>query len=782
MWRNQRDGDDPADDLAAEQRYVAKLYRKLDEERQKASRELDRALTRAGSTPWERTERDVSATMYRERLAQLDGVEAGLCFGRLDNTDGETIHIGRIGLLDEDGDYEPLLVDWRAPVARPFYLATAASPQGVRRRRHLRLRLRNVVDIDDEILDLDAEDSGRDLGLAGEAALLAALNRQRGEHMRDIVDTTQAEQDRIIRAPAAGVLVVQGGPGTGKTAVALHRVAYLLYEHRESLSSRGVLVLGPNTTFLHYIGQVLPSLGETGVLLATMGDLFPGIRVRSADSREGGEIKGRTAMVDVLAAAVASRQRVPDEPLTVHSERDTLVVDPETVAAARAKARASGKPHNLARRVFRETLLAMLAEQAAHGLATEILDGVPDIGYTDDEDPDTELLDRQDVADIRDELAREEAVQRVLDWLWPEYTPQQLLGELLTDREDLARAAGEDLSATEIDVIVRSKSIAWTPADVPLLDELAELLGEDDSERRARAEHAEREERAYAEGVLHVLEQDDELADEERLRVADILDAELLAERERERSELTAAQRAAADRSWTFGHVVIDEAQELSAMDWRLIMRRCPNRSMTVVGDVAQTSASAGASSWAEVLEPYVATRWRLAELTVNYRTPAEIAEVAATVLARFAPAMSRPLPVRHAGNEPWQVELAGEPVESRLPDLVAAELSMMREGTLGVLCPRQRQPELSSGLSRGMPGTQDGADRVSLLTVEQAKGLEFDEVVVVAPDEIAVESERGLNDLYVALTRATQRLGVVHPGTAGGGVLDGVIGTSTHR
>ncbi|SNR51009.1 DNA helicase IV [Haloechinothrix alba] len=738
-----------------EQRYITMLYDKLDRERAATTAELSRTLGSTGGTPQERTERDVAATMLRERHAQLEGVEAGLCFGRLDSTDGTSMHIGRIGLFDEDDDYEPLLIDWRAPVARPFYLATAASPQGVRLRRHLRLRLRTVTEIDDEVLDLDAEDTGHDLGLAGEAALLAALNKQRGEHMQDIVATIQAEQDRIIRAEATGTLVVQGGPGTGKTAVALHRAAYLLYEHRAALSSRGILVLGPNSIFLHYIGQVLPSLGETGVLLATMGELFPGIRVRASDSRAGSAVKGRESMVDVLRTAVANRQRVPDEPVTIHAERETLVLDPDTCGKARQQARDSGTPHNLARRVFHGVLLDALARQAAERLTSEVLDDVPEAGYTEDEDPTAQLLDSTDVEEIRAELAQDGAVRAALDELWPEYTPQRLLGELLTDRPDLAAAAADHLDDTEMDAVLRTKSIAWTAGDVPLLDELAELLGEDDTESRERRAQAEREELAYAQGVLHVMEQDDELADEERLQVGDILDAELLAERERQRSEMTAAQRAAADRTWTFGHVIVDEAQELTAMDWRLIMRRCPNRSMTVVGDVAQTSAPGGASSWGEMLSPYVADRWRLAELTVNYRTPAEIMDVASTVLAEFAPEVRLPDAVRETGVAPWETEVAVEDVARDVHELVLAERREVGEGTLAVLCPRHRERELAELIRY---------ESVSVLRVEQAKGLEFDGVIVVAPEEIIQESARGHNDLFVALTRSTQCLGIAHP------------------
>ncbi|KAA9160375.1 AAA family ATPase [Amycolatopsis acidicola] len=738
-------------ELAAEQDYVSRLYRKLDSERETVQRRLTGVLAETGGTPQARTERDVATTTYSDRLTQLTSVEQGLCFGRLDFHDGETTYVGRLGLFDEEGDYEPLLLDWRAPAARPFYLATAASPDGVRRRRHIRTLSRKVVGLDDEILDLSAADQGHDLGLAGEAALLAALERRRTGEMSDIVATIQGEQDRIIRDELSGVLVVQGGPGTGKTAVALHRAAYLLYTYRQQLATRGVLVVGPNSTFLRYIGQVLPSLGETGVLLSTIGQLFPGVRAKGEDSREAAEIKGRAVLADVLADAVADRQQVPEDVLRVEFDDDVLELDKATCERARDKARGTLRPHNVARRVFVGQLLDALAERAAGHYEVDLFEGVPEIPLGEDETPDAEVLDARDRTEIRAELAESKTVLAALDSLWPKVSPQRLLRELFASPERLESAVGNRLTKAERALLVRPAKSRWTPADVPLLDELAELLGEDDTEERAARERREREERAYAEGVLDILEQDEEIIDEEILRVSDILDSELFAERQQRRSELTAAERAARDRRWTFGHVIVDEAQELSPMDWRLLMRRVPSRSMTLVGDVAQTGAPAGASSWGEMLGPYVGDRWRLRELTVNYRTPAEIMALAAGALAHVDPGLRAPDSVRESGVRPWQLPAAG----ADLPSIVDKELAAADGGTIAVLCPAARLGGVRAALQED--------ERLSLLTVEEAKGLEFDGVVVLAPEEIVAASPRGWNDLYVALTRATRRLGVVY-------------------
>jgi DNA helicase IV len=319
--------------------------------------------------------------------------------------------------------------------------------------------------------------------------------------------------------------------------------------------------------------------------------------------------------------------------------------------------------------------------------------------------------------------------------------------------------------------LLREPAAPWTPADVVLLDELAELLGEDDAERRAELARQEREELAYAQGVLHIMEQDEEIFDEERLRVSDVLDAELLAQRQRARSDLTAAERAADDRTWTFGHVIIDEAQELSPMAWRVLMRRCPSRSMTIVGDIAQTGTPGGARSWHEVLSPYVADRWKLAELTVNYRTPAEIMSVAARILSEMDADMVAPRSVRSSGHLPWRQEIPAPELASRLPELIASELRAIGDGKLAVLLPARCFDELGPRIADEVSGVMLGTapeglqSPAVLLTVQQAKGLEFDSVLVVDPARMLAESPRGRNDLYVALTRATQRLGIVHSG-----------------
>ena len=324
--------------LDREQTYVSMLYEQLDGMREYASKRLSRVLLESGGTPQARSERESFSQLYNEDLAKYDAAENGLCFGRIDIGDEER-YVGRIGILDEANDFETLLLDWRAPLARPFYLATTAAPDGVTRRRHIRSRSRKVTAVNDEYLDLEAAEAAGRLESGGsvgtESALLAALNAARTGHMNDIVETIQSEQDAIIRSDHKSVLVVQGGPGTGKTAVALHRAAFLLYTYRQQLAKSGVLLIGPNPTFLDYIGQVLPSLGETGVLLSTIGDLYPGVKATREDSQRAGELKGSLTMIEVLKNAVRDRQEVPAEPIEIRFDSHTITLDRRTVTRAR---------------------------------------------------------------------------------------------------------------------------------------------------------------------------------------------------------------------------------------------------------------------------------------------------------------------------------------------------------------------------------------------------------------------------------------------------------------
>ncbi|XVV00327.1 RNA polymerase recycling motor ATPase HelR [Actinosynnema sp. CA-248983] len=700
-------------ELRAEQEYVAGLYGRLDAERARVKGAYRDALRGTGGTPMER---DFEVRALGKEVRRLDVADNGLCFGRLDTVDGVRSYIGRIGLFDEDDEYEPVLLDWRAPAARPFYTATGANPEGMRRRRQFHTRGRRVLEFTDEAFGRPGA------GDQGDAALLAAVNAPRGDGMRDIVATIQAEQDEIIRIDHPGVVVIEGGPGTGKTVVALHRVAYLLYTQRERMERHGVLVVGPNPAFLNHIGRVLPSLGESDVVFMTPGSLVPGLRVTAEDAPEAARIKGSLKMVDVLKAAVADRQRLPEEPYSIDLADVTVRIDAAIAEWARDEARQSGLPHNEARRVFTEIVTYVLTERAIGRIGR---------GWLTREDRDGWERLR---ADLVKELDSDETFAAALEEMWPVLTPESLLGSLYESAERL-RAAGADLA------LHRAEGAAWTVSDVPLLDELVDLLGRDKSGEEAAAERERRKQAEFAAGVLdQLVGRQDSMDDEDHLFATDLLHAEDLAERFDEEDTRELVERASADRDWTYRHVVVDEAQELSEMDWRVLMRRCPGRSFTVVGDLAQRRSPAGARSWDAVLEPYVPGRWMYRSLTVNYRTPAEIMAVAAGVLAEFAPEVRAPESVRACGVPPWSRSVGDEELSAAVEEFVQAEAG--REGTSVVIGP----PDV--------PGA---------VPASETKGLEYDAVLVVDPDRIRADGPRGAAELYVALTRATQRLGVLH-------------------
>jgi len=657
---------------------------------------------------------------------------------------GPTLYIGRIGLRDDE--HEPRLIDWRAPAAQPFYAATPKDPAGLIRRRHIYTRNRAVTGVDDEVFDLDRLSEPDRRSLSGEAMLIASITAGRTGRMSDVVATIQAEQDRVIRAALQGVLVVQGGPGTGKTVAALHRAAYLLYTHRRTLERRGVLVIGPNATFLRYISQVLPSLGETDVVLSSMAELFPGIKAAPDDHPEAAMVKGDTKMVNVLRRHVRNLQQVPDGDLEITADGVTMMLPRETVLRSRDRARGLRKPHNVARKLFITELLGALARAEARALARD--------------------LDPEDVPYARARLWDEPEVRTALDGLWPYLTPQRLVAGLLAEEGAIRRAAA-GFSPAERDALHRPTAPdAWTVADVPLLDEAAQLLGTDDSADKRRRRAMDRERRAeerYAREVLEITQVGNE-AFGASTRLSELVDASTLADWNRDPGQqLTTAERAWADPDWAYGHVIVDEAQELSAMAWRMVMRRIPARSLTVVGDVAQRGSAAGARSWAQMLDQYVKGRWREEMLTVNYRTPAEIMAVAADVLTAVAPREQPPESVREEGVPPRAVRGL-----EHIAAVVAAELEGLEDGgRLAVIAPGARIAGLAQALPVAVPGDQAEVldSPVALLTVGQSKGLEFDRVVLADPAGILDQNPAGGHDLYVAITRATHRLTVVHDG-----------------
>ncbi|MBT0773801.1 AAA family ATPase [Kineosporia sp. J2-2] len=732
-------------EVSLEQSYVDVLYGRLDDIRARAEKTLD-DLRRSSSsnTPAGRAEKDAFDALHTERLAQLGAVEDRLVFGRLDMTGGERRYVGRIGMSDEG--QQQMLVDWRAPAAAAFYQATAASPGGVARRRHLATRGRTVTGIDDELLDASGLDAADLTTVTGDGALMTALTEHRTGKMRDIVATLQSEQDEIVRAPLTGVLVVQGGPGTGKTAVALHRAAYLLYTHRERIAKSGVLVVGPSPVFLRYIERVLPSLGETGVVLSTPGQIFPSVEATATDRPETAVLKGDLRMARVIRDAVRQRQLLLPKPVPITLDGDQIALRPAAVAEARSRARQTGRPHNEARTTFVKHLLDDLAGQLARSRRLE-------------NDPETRL-------DLAVELRDSVDVRREINLRWMPLSAEGFLDKLFSDAKRLRAATEGKLSKVESRLLLRESGSPWTQADVPLLDEVAELIGPDvtatatAARERARAAAERAEAVRYAQGVLQMSGE-----------ASAMMTADMLADRfDSSGSSLTVAERARDDRTWTYGHIVVDEAQEVSPMMWRTLARRVPSRSMTVVGDLAQTSSAAGADTWAGALDSIAKDRWRMAELTVNYRTPAKIMGPAAAMLVATGISVRLPESAREGDWDPVLLRTADEPgaVVEAVLSAVRADDEALGGGQFAVILAREEVTgEVSERVRKSLlaPEYASLAERVSVLSVDDVKGLEYDAVTVVDPAGIIAASARGASDLYVALTRPTQRLTVVHHG-----------------
>lgn len=727
--------------VAEEQEFVDRAYSRLDQLRSQYREQRQKIDANHGvgnAQGW--TERDALATHFAELSSRLDNVEERLVFGRLDMKDHATHYIGRISLLDEHSS--PLLVDWRAPISAPFYQATAQEPLGVVRRRHIATRARTVTSVEDELLDVDqAQHQG--LTLQGEGALMSALSSARSGRMGDIVATIQGEQDRVIRASDRGILVVQGGPGTGKTAVALHRAAYLLYTQREKLERSGVLIIGPSRTFLRYIEQVLPSLGESGVVQMTIGDIVPGLSAQDDDPVDIAAIKGRAAFSRILREAVRLIPRLPDrdQVLQVWNRRVTLRV--KDVQEALSRARRSGRPHNVARESFAMGLMELLAGR--------LIVEAGDASSTADIDPD-DL--RTWMSEIRDSVDARRAIN--LAWM-PTQAPAFL--RKLWSRPDLLaqanRKAGAPLSVEDLSLLYRAQDEPLTISDIPLIDELEELLGTLDlasAQKRRAEEQREKEERERANEALKATGLG-----------GGIVTADMLMRQTQEAPSVRPlAERARADRSWTYGHIVIDEAQDLSPMAWRCLLRRCPSRSMTVVGDLDQKRGHRRPNSWKQALGPAARAFSEEFVLSISYRTPRALTRIAQAVMAQHGTPVLYPMEAVRDVPDCYQVSHTHK---DTLKECVSQVVSTMEErldreegegkGRICVIVP-DAQAQLWHADESGASALDQ---RVSYLTAAGSKGLEFDSVVVVEPGAIL---DQGSGDLFVALTRATHDLHAV--------------------
>ncbi len=741
-------------EIAAEQAFVDTVYLRLADAGTAAQRLADEGHER-GRLGHEGglVERDAMVFQAAKRLAQLDAAHEGLVFGRLDldpASDPESAadqpvrrYVGRLGL--RDAERESLLVDWRAPAAAVFYQATAATPQSVVRRRVLRCSGSHVVGVEDELLDADAaarlEELGVELPVVGEGALMAQLSRARDRSMHSIVATIQAEQDRAIRAPGRGVVAISGGPGTGKTVVALHRAAFLLYSDRRRYETGGVLVIGPSGVFMRYIQRVLPSLGETAVALRSLGEVVDGVSASRHDPPAVADVKGSARMVEVLRRL--AREPVPGaaDGLRVFWRDDVIELRPPQLARLRRQLMGQGRRNRQVQRVA-PTLLDAMWRQVKGERGRE----------------------RGREAFDDDMLSIPEVVDFAVQW-WPPLHAADVLG-WLRDPELLARVGEGVLDEEEQRLLAKSWSEAppitasgvvrggLSIQDVPLLDELRYALGD------APAVEEEREGTGGALGRAL-----DGRVDLEELTTA--------AEREYAPSGRAWAPPSNSIDDDGFAHVLVDEAQDLTPMQWRMVGRRGRAASWTVVGDPAQSSWPVPAEADQARAEALERKTLHSFHLSTNYRNSAEIYAHAAAYAERVGLDADLPEAVRSTGVEPREVSVADDDLEAVARREVVA-LAGQVAGTVGIVVPAARRSEVNAWLAswpeladdaRGARAAVDsrvapsGEDRVVVLTGLDTKGLEFDAIVVVRPQEIEAESVTGRATLYVVLTRATQQL-----------------------
>lgn len=746
-----------SDDLEQEQAYIDRAFACLEASKGAAQQLRSTVESGKGGTHQARYERDVIEERVQRRLGRLELGDRSLCFGRIDMAceagpkktgssvktgDPTTFYIGRIGVWDEE--HNPVIVDWRAPVAEPFYRATGPEPMGVHRRRHFSSLGRRLLRIEDEYFGDEAgyafpahggasntisssansatiaqgspavrDSAGR--VIRGIGAVRQALAEARSGRLSDIVATIQAEQDEVVRSPLPGVLVVQGGPGTGKTVVALHRAAYLLYTHRFPLERQGVLIVAPNRLFANYIEIVLPSLGEAGAVVATPAEMLglSDVVVEGFDDEVTARIKGDRRMAQLIKRAVRDRQRPlrrdfkivyrPEFRFTVEQSRQLV----ESVRGKRIN-------HKAGRKLIEDGFFSSLAETA---------------NFHNGESADSEFA--FDSGSVREAIGGTHEVREALEWMWPKLTPVRFLHDLLSV-PSLLRSAGRRLLSPEelaLLTIPHAPKDTWTMDDVPLLDEARWLLGSPD--RRGSRSNNDTGSPSSSAVVSEA------------------------------RNTLPVGER-------TYGHVVIDEAQDSTPMQLRMSARRSRNGSMTLVGDIAQATGPLSCDSWDELLEQ-LPSKWhsRMTELSVGYRLPEPIATYAAKLLDDIDADLAMPVAVQQEGTPPCIIKAEKEALFSEVAAAVEQEMTDSA-ATIAVIVPDQKADATAVALRAAgieCATAYDGAlsTTVSILPVRFAKGLEVDAAIVLEPAEIIKQTAKGPQSLYVSLTRAMRRLTVIH-------------------
>ena len=730
-----------ADPYGSEQKKVDLIYGRFDELKSLVTKRLSSTRAQKELNLTSMTERDSFATMYEDRLSSLRAGEYRLVFGKLRMKDGSERYIGRMGLLENE---KPILLDWRAKAASPFYEATFFDDMGAALRRHITLENRKVVKLEDELLDLSPEKSEKALKegiLSGEGALMAALEESRTGKMGDIVSTIQREQNRIIRMPLNSTVVVQGGPGTGKSAVALHRAAYLLYTYRKELEASGVLIIGPSQAFVHYIDDVLPCLGETDILIRTMSEMLPGVTVNCKDSPLAAKVKGDLRMVQVIKSAIKRHIRIPRELPAISVNGIKLKLEPEEIAKGQAFARSAG-PYEVARRAFVDSMCSLLFckyEEAAGG-----------------------QISGDDREFVKEQIRENAQVRLALNLSWLPLSARWLLDDLFSKSAKL-RSLAPWMSEEEVQSLMREKGKV-SEGDIPLLDTAMDLLGEE--EVRKKGPSSSRADKEFAKSTMAMFGVSPSL-----VSASDLLSSLSPSERK------SVVEQAAVDRKWQFGHIIVDEAQELTAMQWRMLRKRSASKSFTIVGDVAQTSSLAGTRSWKKSLSPVFGRDWTLCPLEIDYRNPREVVEEASQFARKEGLNSEDIKAVRSVEGSLEKVE--SEDIEKEaVSKLVECAKKFIHSsmGTVALITEKKDVEKMSARVNAALEKefgkaeadrlTRNGwKSQIAVRGTEEIKGIEYDAVVLMDPPEPEGEGEErkiAASRLYIAMTRPTQKLVIV--------------------
>jgi DNA helicase IV len=730
--------------IAEDEQHFAAIAKSLEEQISELNERLDDVRRRPGGHGQEAMDRDLEVHRIGGQLRMLRRFSLDLCLGRIvteSGLDGQSraIYIGRLGLTASDG--RRLLVDWRSPAAEPFFAATHGDPHGLLSRRRYRWTNGRITDYWDEVFT--AEGLEGHAALDDQSAFIATLGSSRSPRMRDVLGTIQADQDAIVRASSRGALVVDGGPGTGKTVVALHRTAYLLYsDPRLGEGKGGVLFVGPHEPYLSYVADVLPSLGEEGVRTTTLRRMVPeGASLTPETDAEVARLKADARMVAAIEPAVALYEKPPSKPTLVETPYGDAVISTSDWAEAIAAAE-QGTPHNDARDQVWEALLKIVTEriQANTGAdpdrdydAEADLDDWGDSDQEEDEFDAYGLVDEDSTDALRASLETNAGLLDVFGEVWPRLRPADIVGDLW-EVPAFLRMCAPWLTPEEVKTLQREDAKAWTEADLPLLDAAHRRLGDPDASRRRSAQKAAAaaDRKAKAAVVSDLISHDDsDMKVMSMLRGQDLRTA-LLDDSVRESEDLD-------PYAGPFAHIVVDEAQELTDAEWQMLVSRCPSRSFTIVGDRAQ-ARHGFTESWQERLERVGLDRIEMAGLSINYRTPEEVMTEAEPVIRAALP----------DANVPTSIRASGIPVvHGSVADLDVILDTWLAENEEGVACV----------IAADSPDINEG--RVRRLSPVHAKGLEFDLVVLIDPETYGTGIE-GAVDRYVAMTRATQQLAIL--------------------